>query len=167
MSVETGRRALFILFLYRIAFDYCDTECQIKRPHARGSMSDLSQKQHYASFFLFICAALSSAAAASLLHMDGFWFSRRTFRKFFSFFRHGSRIRVIARRLASAQASVTTLAQANFSKRKTTVLSKNLQLLQFLMKTMLHVPCNVRRHVYHSHCLPDPIFSVSYPLSIF
>lgn len=80
MCVEKGRRALLFFIFYRPAFDYRDTECQIKRPHARGSMSDLFQKQHCARFFLFICAVLSSAAAASLLHADGFEFSRQTFR---------------------------------------------------------------------------------------
>lgn len=75
-----GEESFIILFFYRTAFDYRDTECQIKRPHARRSMSDLFQKQHCASFFLFICAVLSPAAVASLLHTDGFEFSRQTFR---------------------------------------------------------------------------------------
>lgn len=77
---ETGRRALFILFSYHTAFHDCDTECQIKRPHARGSMSDLFQKQLYASFFSVSGAAPSSAAAASRLHTDGAEFCPRTFR---------------------------------------------------------------------------------------
>lgn len=80
MRMETGGELYFILFFYRTAFDYCDTECQIKRPHARRSMSGLFQKQHNACFLLLICAVLSSAAAASMLHTDGFYFFCRTFR---------------------------------------------------------------------------------------
>lgn len=163
---KQGGEALFILFFYRTAFDYCDTECQIKRPRARGSVSGLFQKQHYASFSLFIRAVPSPAAAASLPHTERLLVFSPNFPKFFSLLRRGSRVRVIAHRLASTRASATTLAKANFSKGKTLALSKNLQLLQFLMETTVQAPCDVRRSGYITAtvCLMQYFpFLISYP----
>lgn len=113
---KRGAERYYFIFLsyHHTTFDYSDTECQIKHPHMPIHVRFVPKAA--LCYFLFIhlwfsvfhCSCKCAAYRWLLVFLSNF-------PKFFSFFRHSSWICVIAYRLASEQALVTTLAKANFS----------------------------------------------------